>query len=262
MSQHGDRAPVALVTGAATGIGRAIALQLCDDGHDVAINDLREGSASDVVGEIEKRGRRAIAIYGDVRSAGFNEDMVAETARQLGGLDVAVANAGINIPKPFLDFDTSDLERIFAVNVFGLFHTVQSAARQMIAQGRGGKIITAGSAGGKRGVEFLAAYSGTKFATIGITQAAASEFARHGITVNAYCPGAIDTGMWEQLDETIGGYLKADKGETFKARVSKVPLGRAGYPEDVARLVSFLASSKADYITGQSIVVDGGVIFS
>lgn len=262
MPHPGGRTPVALVTGSANGIGKAIALQLCDDGYDLVINDLNEDQAALVVEEIRARGRRAIAICGDVTREAFTTDMVERTAAELGGLDVAVANAGINIPKPFLDLDNGDLQKIFNVNVYGLFHTIQASARQMIKQGHGGRIINAASAGGKRGVELLSAYSATKFATIGITQSAAIELAKHGITVNSYCPGAIDTGMWEMLDETLGGYRNVAKGETLKKRIATVPLGRMGLPSDVAQLVSFLASDKASYITGQSIVVDGGVIFS
>lgn len=262
MHSASRRSPVALITGSATGIGKAIALQLCDDGHDIVINDLQQEAAKAVVEEITARGRRAIAICGDVTKESFTSEMIDQTVAELGGLDVAVANAGINIPKPFLDFDNGDLQKIFSVNVYGLFHTIQAAARQMIKQGHGGRIINAASAGGKRGVELLSAYSATKFATIGITQSAAMELAKHNITVNAYCPGAIDTGMWEMLDETIGGYRNAAKGETLKNRIATVPLGRMGLPADVAQLVSFLASDKASYITGQSIVVDGGVIFS
>lgn len=262
MSAGSERPRTAVVTGAGTGIGRAIAHQLHEDGYAVAINDIGQAGADAVAAEIGEKGGKAVAIAGDVSDPEFVEAMVREAVERLGPLGVMVANAGINTIKPFLEFTEQDLEKIFRINVFGVFYCVQSAARQMIAQGSGGKIINAASAGGKRGYELLGAYSATKFATVSITQTAALEFAKHGITVNSYCPGAIDTGMWEMIDETIGGINNVARGETLKARVAKIPLGRVGYPTDVARLVSFLASEKSDYMTGQSLVVDGGVILS
>ncbi|WP_108661393.1 glucose 1-dehydrogenase [Acuticoccus kandeliae] len=262
MSEASERPRTAVVTGAATGIGRAIAFQLHHDGYAVAINDIGREGAEKVAAEIVAAGGRACAVPGDVSDPAFADQMIADAVEALGPLAVLVANAGINIIKPFLEFEEKDLERIFRINVFGVFYCVQAAARVMIAQGQGGKIINAASAGGKRGYELLGAYSATKFATVSITQTAALEFAKHGITVNSYCPGAIDTGMWEMIDETIGGINNVARGETLKARVAKIPLGRVGYPSDVARLVSFLASEKADYMTGQSLVVDGGVILS
>jgi meso-butanediol dehydrogenase/(S,S)-butanediol dehydrogenase/diacetyl reductase len=262
MATGSNDARVALVTGAGAGIGRAIALRLAADGFDVVVNDINPAAAATVADEVRNAGRRAIDVCGDVSSKEFVDDLVARTAAELGSLDVLVANAGINIIKPFVDFTEQDLRKIFEINVFGVFYCVQAAARQMIAQGRGGKIINAASAGGKRGYELLGAYSATKFATVSITQTAALEFAKHGITVNAYCPGAVDTDMWEMIDETIGGINQVAKGETVKARIAKIPLGRMALPDDVAKLVSFLASDKSDYMTGQSLVLDGGVILS
>jgi len=253
---------VAVITGAAAGIGREIARQLSADGLSVVLNDIKAEALSRVVDEIKEAGGVAMAMCGDVSAPGFADRMVIEAAERFGSVNVMVANAGINIIKPFLEFDEKDLNSIFSINVLGLFYCVQAAARQMIKQGRGGKIINAASAGGKRGYELLGAYSATKFATVSITQTAALEFAKHGITVNAYCPGAIETDMWGLIDEAAAKINNVAKGETLKARVAKVPLGRVGYPSDVAKLVSFLASDKSDYITGQSIVVDGGVILS
>lgn len=262
MPNNDEVRKVALVTGAGTGIGKAIALRLCDDGYDIAINDIDSAAAAAVAAEIIAKGRRAMTAEADVSNCSAVNAMVDKVVAELGSLDAIVCNAGINIVKPFLDFTEEDLQRIFSINVFGVINCVQAAARQMIKQGRGGKIINAASAGGKRGVEYLAAYVGTKFSVVGLTQSAALELAKHGITVNAYCPGAVDTGMWDMIDEKMGVYVNAKKGETLKKRVEKIPLGRVGLPTDVAKLVSFLASPDSDYITGQSLVVDGGVILS
>jgi len=262
MSKASDAEKVAVVTGAATGIGRAIALQLHEDGFAIAANDISASGAAALAADINNRGGKAIDVPGDVSKPEFADQMVRRTTSALGSLDVMVANAGINIIKPLLDVSRTDLERIFAVNVFGVFHCIQAAARTMITQGRGGKIITAASAGGKRGYELLSAYCATKFSVVAMTQTAALELARYGITVNAYCPGAVDTQMWEMIDETVAALNHVGRGETLKARVAKIPLGRVGHPADVARLASFLASEQSDYMTGQSLVVDGGVILS
>jgi meso-butanediol dehydrogenase/(S,S)-butanediol dehydrogenase/diacetyl reductase len=161
MATGSNDARVALVTGAGAGIGRAIALRLAADGFDVVVNDINPAAAATVADEVRNAGRRAIDVCGDVSSKEFVDDLVARTAAELGSLDVLVANAGINIIKPFVDFTEQDLRKIFEINVFGVFYCVQAAARQMIAQGRGGKIINAASAGGKRGYELLGAYSGS-----------------------------------------------------------------------------------------------------
>jgi len=257
-----DTVKVAIVTGAATGIGRAIAWQLHEDGFAVAINDISAAGAEALATEIQNHAGRALAVPGDVGAPDFAHQMVARVVTGLGGLDVMVANAGVNVVKPLLELSRNDLESLFAVNVFGVLHCIQAAAQVMITQGRGGKIINAASAAGKRGYELLGAYCASKFSVIGLTQTAALELARHGITVNAYCPGAVDTAMWGMIDQQMGILNQVARGETLKARIAKVPLGRVGYPTDVARLVSFLASDKSDYITGQSLVVDGGVILS
>ena len=258
---QGNNTRVAIVTGAGAGIGRQIALQMHEDGFAVVVNDISSTAAETVASEISDKGGQAIAIAADVSDPAAVDAMI-EQSRALGSIYVMVANAGINIVKPFLDITEQDLNKIFSINLNGVVHCMQAAARVMIEQGQGGRIINAASAGGKRGYEMLGAYAATKFATIGVTQTAALELAKHGITVNAYCPGAVDTDMWDMIDETIGSRTGAAKGETFKARVSRIPMGRAGQPQDVADLVSFLASSKAGYMTGQSIVVDGGVILS
>jgi meso-butanediol dehydrogenase/(S,S)-butanediol dehydrogenase/diacetyl reductase len=126
----------------------------------------------------------------------------------------------------------------------------------------GGKIINASSTSGKRAVEFLGHYAATKFGVIGLTQAAAREWAPYGITVNAYCPGIVGTSMWEEVDRQMSELLNVPIGETFKKKIESIPLGRVEEPEDVARFVSYLASEDSDYMTGQAVVIDGGLVFS
>ncbi len=264
MAQGNGR--VALVTGAARGIGRGIALRLADDGFDVAVNDLEsmKGELDGVAGEIEAKGVKSAAITADVSDKGEVDGMVEEVAGELGKLDVMVANAGIAQVKPILDVSPDDFDRMMAVNVRGVVLCYQAAARQMIKQGNGGKIIGAASIAAHKGFGLLGHYSASKFAVRGLTQAAAQEWAEHGITVNAYCPGIVDTAMWELIDEGIGGLQGgAEKGEIMNQFVeSLVALGRVQTPEDVASFVSYLASKDSDYMTGQSVMIDGGVMFS
>ncbi|PPQ68553.1 hypothetical protein CVT26_003362 [Gymnopilus dilepis] len=182
---------VALVTGASRGIGRAIALRLAQDGFDVAINDLpsQQAALEEVQAGISQLGKRSAIFLGDVSVEKEVEQLISAVASQLGSLDVMVANAGICIPKPFLDTTAEDIRRLLSINVEGLFFCYKHAGLQMIKQGKGGRIIGASSMAGKQAVKFLGAYSASKFAVRGLTQAAAIELAKHNITVNAYAPG-------------------------------------------------------------------------
>ncbi|HKG04078.1 MAG TPA: acetoin reductase [Conexibacter sp.] len=256
-----ERGGVALVTGAGRGIGRSIALRLARDGFDVAINDVAVESADAVVREVEALGRRAVAVPADVSDRDAVFAMVAATTDALGDLDVIVANAGIVRVKPLIETTPDDLQAMFAVNLFGVFYCVQAAAEHFIARGAGGKIVIASSAAGHEGFEFHAAYSGTKFAVNGLTQAAAKELAPHGVTVNAYCPGIVDTPMWSYIDGELGQRQGKQKGETMAEYAKNIRLGRIQTPEDVAGLVAYFASPDSDYMTGQSLIIDGGIVF-
>lgn len=255
-------ARVALVTGAGRGIGRAIALRLATDGLAVAVNDLDPGTASAVAEEIESAGGWAVALPADVTDRAAVFDLVAKTADRFGRLDVMVANAGIAQVKTLLEVTPEDLDRIFKVNVYGVVYCMQAAAERFIAQGGGGKIISAASIAGHSGYAFLGHYSATKFGVRALTQAAAKELAEHKITVNAYCPGIVGTDMWDLIDEQLGGYLGTGKGEALARYSQAIPLGRVQTPEDVANFVSYLASEDSDYMTGQSIMIDGGVVMA
>lgn len=251
---------VALVTGAARGIGRAIALRLAGDGLDVAVNDLpNTPELDDVVREIENKGRRSFPVLADVSLEEDVEKIIQQVVQKLGSLDVMVANAGIMAYLPFLDSTSEDFDRLMAVNARSTFLCYKLAARHMIAQGRGGRIIGACSAGGKQGSGIAAAYCASKFAIRGLTHAAASDFGKYGITVNAYAPGVINTRMIEGL---MGAQPGTDFDSKAKSLVASLgtPIQRIADPEEVAAFVSYVASDGAGFVTGQCISVDGGYI--
>jgi meso-butanediol dehydrogenase/(S,S)-butanediol dehydrogenase/diacetyl reductase len=254
---------VAHITGAARGIGKAIALRLAQDGHHIAISDLSVMGDELAVtrDEIEATGVKAIALEGDVTNQDDVRRLVSETADQLGSLDVMVANAGIVITKPTLEVTLEEYEKVHAVNNTGVFLCYTEAARQMIKQGSGGKIIGASSIAGHKGFGLLSAYSSSKFGVRALTQACAQEWAEHGITVNAYCPGIVDTQMWVEVDHDLGEINGVGEGESMKAMASGITLGRVSKGSDVAAFVSYLAGPDSDYMTGQSPLIDGGMLF-
>jgi len=250
---------VALVTGASQGIGRAIALRLASDGFDVAINDIpsRKAMLAITAEEVASCGPRVHCVLADVSSEKQVETMVSDVVNVFGGLDVMVANAGISMMKSFIDTTAEDLDRILSVNVGGTFLCYKYAAIQMMAQGRGGRIIGACSGTGKQGQASLSAYSASKFGIRGLTQTAALEFGSHGITVNAYAPGPVKTPMWDDLESTVG-----TPPGVLEEQLSKgAAVGYVGLPNDIAALVSFLASKESHLITGQSFSIDGGRFF-
>jgi meso-butanediol dehydrogenase/(S,S)-butanediol dehydrogenase/diacetyl reductase len=261
---NGDSSRVALVTGAARGIGRGIALRLASDGLDVAVNDIEANAEQleEVAGEIRAAGVGTKTITADVSDAESVEKMVGGVVGELGKLDVMVANAGIAQVEPLLDLTPEDWDRMMAVNLRGIFLCYQAAARQMIEQGRGGKIIGAASIVAYRPFPLLGHYSASKWGVRGLTQAAAMEWAQYGITVNAYCPGIVGTAMWDLIDEKLAEHEGMQKGEAIEKYSDLIHLGRVSVPEDVAHYVSYLASGGSDYMTGQSVMIDGGIQFS
>jgi meso-butanediol dehydrogenase / (S,S)-butanediol dehydrogenase / diacetyl reductase len=255
---------IALVTGAANGIGRAIALRLAADGLDVAVNDIEAAAdqLKEVVAEIEALGVRSVPAVADVSDPEAVPDMVARVAADLGRLDVMVANAGIAHVKPLLDVTPDEFDHLMSINLRGVHLCYTAAARQMIGQGGGGKIIGAASIVAYRPFPLLGPYSASKWAVRGLTQAAAMEWAQHGITVNAYCPGIVGTAMWDYIDEELAANEGLRKGAAIAKHSELIHLGRVSVPEDVAGFVSYLASPDSDYMTGQSIMIDGGIQFS
>lgn len=250
-----------LVTGAAQGIGRGIALRLAKDGADIALVDLKANKLEAVKKEVEALGRRASTFSADVSKRDDVYAAIDDAEKQLGGFDVMVNNAGIAQVNPIADVLPEEVERIFKINIEGVLWGIQAAAAKFKARKQKGKIINASSIAGHDGFAMLGVYSATKFAVRALTQAAAKEYASAGITVNAYCPGIVGTDMWVEIDERFSELTGAPKGETYKKYVEGIALGRAQTPEDVAALVSFLASNDSDYITGQAILTDGGIVY-
>jgi meso-butanediol dehydrogenase / (S,S)-butanediol dehydrogenase / diacetyl reductase len=251
---------VAIVTGAARGIGLAIATRLAADGAAVALADINGAGAEAAAAHLRETGARVIGAQVDVTSEVSQEELVSRTVAELGRLDVMVANAGIIHVKPLVDLAVEDWDRMFAVNVRGVFLSFKVAAKQLIAQGGGGRLLATASIAGKMGSPYQAHYQASKAAVIGMVRAAAWEFGQHGITVNCYCPGIVDTDMWKFIDAERGKLLGKAPGQLFQEQAVRSPLGRTEVPEDVAPLVSFLASEDSRFITGQAYNVDGGVV--
>ncbi|KAK7449631.1 hypothetical protein VKT23_013106 [Stygiomarasmius scandens] len=244
------------------GIGEAIALRLAKDGLDVAVNDI-SGNQENVTAVSEKiaaLGRKTSVHIADVSVEDQVKKMIEGVVESHGGLDVMVANAGIVLVKPMMETEVEEWDRIFSINVRGVFLCYKYAAGQMIAQGRGGRILGASSLAGKRsGSPNYSAYCGTKFAVRGITQAAAVELGRHGITVNAYAPGVIESPMTQYMDQATQKLSNTAPGQLFDEFAKRTLVGYNGKPDDVASLVSYLASKEAHFITGQSVSINGGV---
>ncbi|KAL4257651.1 short-chain dehydrogenases/reductases (SDR) family protein [Pleurotus pulmonarius] len=252
----------AIVTGAAQGIGRAIAIQLARDGFDVVISDL--ASKQDLMNAVAEEillintEGQTLVVPADVSSETDVNNLVAKTKDVFGGLDVMVANAGICSSSPILDVTVEEWDNIFSINVRGVLLCYQAAARLMIQQKRGGRIIGASSIAGKKGGGNLSAYSASKFAVRSLTQSAACEWGAHGITVNAYAPGTIETPMLHDAEATMITPSGASHIGQLKASTA---LGRTGQPEEIANFVAMLASEKSGYMTGQTITIDGGIWF-
>jgi len=254
---------VALVTGGSKGIGKAIALRLARDGYDVTVNYRTDRQlAQDVVDEIKKIGKEAMAIKADVGNATDVDAMMKATLSAFGKVDVLVNNAGVEVgePCPVMQLDERDWDAMFNVNVKGVFLCSKAAAPSMIRQ-RSGKIINISSTCGRIPSPYLVAYSSTKAAVITLTQGMAVELAPHNVTANAILPGSVDTHMNEYEFHALEKHLGKTAEEIRKANELVIPLGnRMARPEEIASVASFLASDDASYITGATITVSGGLI--
>jgi NAD(P)-dependent dehydrogenase (short-subunit alcohol dehydrogenase family) len=254
---------VALVTGAGRGIGKAAAIALAEAGASVVIADIDAASAERTAAAIENLGRRSLAVAADLGDLGHIDLLVERSVRELRGIDILVNNAALTKHDRFLDVTEATWDRLHRVNAKGVFFCTQRVARQMAAQGRGGRIINIASIAGK-GYAHASnpAYAASKGAVIATTYIAAHQLAEHDINVNAICPGVVETelldGMLTERAEQTGSTL-----EQMKERMRQgIPLGRANLPEDIAAMIVFLAGPGARNITGQTINVDGGLIMN
>jgi 3-oxoacyl-[acyl-carrier protein] reductase len=238
---------VALVTGGAQGIGRAVVQMLATNGCDVAISDINKETAGITAGEIEKMGRKSLAIEANVARFEDGQRMVQETVEGLGRIDILINNAGITRDKLILRMSEEDWDAVLDVNLKGAFNCTRAALRHMTKQ-RSGRIVNIASVVGLMGNAGQANYAASKAGLIGFTKTVGREVASRGITVNAVAPGYIDTPMTQALPEKAQEELKR-----------LIPMDRLGTPEDVAKAVLFLVTGASDYITGQVLQVNGGL---
>ncbi|MCS7055153.1 MAG: glucose 1-dehydrogenase [Thermoflexales bacterium] len=254
----------AVITGAAMGIGRAIAERLAAEGAWVAVTDRDEAGAAQTAKAIRQQGGQACAAFLDVTRPDSIAAAIEAIVADRGRVDLWVNNAGVSTMNRFVELTERDWDLNMNVNAKGVFLCAQRAARQMLtqspdAEGVRGKIINIASMAGKRGnAPFLAHYVASKFAVVGLTQAMAGELAAHGILVNAVCPGYVQTSMQARELEWEAQLRGTTPEAVRKLYIADTPLGRLEQPEDVARVVFFLASSDANFITGAAINVNGG----
>lgn len=253
------------ITGAGTGIGKATALALAKEGAFVAVTDLNSEWAKDVADEIRRFGGRAVHWQLDVTNRHQIKEVIGQIVERFGRIDVWVNNAGVSTMNRFVDLTEEDWDFNMNVNAKGTFLCSQVIARQMLKQERNpntglrGKIINVASMAGKRGnAPFLSHYVASKFAVVGLTQATAYELAPHGITVNSVCPGYVKTNMQEREVQWEANLRGITADAVRQLYIADTPLGRLETPEDVAKVIVFLASSLSDFITGVSVSVNGG----
>jgi len=254
LAMYGLTGKTAIVTGGAIGIGRAIVTRLVAEGCDVGILDIDAAAAARTAEELTRPGRRITAVGGDVSSKASAEAGVVQLTGVLGHVDILVNNAGVCPIGKLLEMSEADWHKVFGVNVDGLFNVSRAVVPGMIGR-RSGAVVNLASWMGKSGVATYGAYCASKFAIVALTQALATEVGEHGVRVNAVAPGLIvETRMREESEVD-----RARQGLPLAAeRAKSIPLRRAGLPDDIAKVVAFLASSEADYITGETVSVTGG----
>jgi acetoin reductase-like protein len=247
--------PVAVVTGAAQGIGRAIARRLASDGFAIAIVDINAKALDEVKREIESLGAEALALEADLTNLEDVQKAITRSA-EWGQLSVLVNNAGRVIITPFLEITEQDWDAILTLNLKTVFFAMQFAAKLMST---GGRIVNLSSISGRSGRPDQPHYAAAKCGVISLTQSAALAFASQGITVNAVCPGVVETPMTSGIHEIRAAALGITPEESLARMIAKIPLGRPAKTDDIANVISFLCSPDAAYITGQSLNVCGGM---
>ncbi|TFC01477.1 (S)-acetoin forming diacetyl reductase [Cryobacterium adonitolivorans] len=257
-----ENGKVALVTGGGQGIGQAIAERLHADGFRVAIADVNVETADAVAESLGGKDGGAIAVHVNVSDRDSVFAAVEQTVTELGGFDVIVNNAGIAPTSPIEEITQESISKIFSINFNGVVWGIQAATKAFRELGHGGKIISAASQAGHVGNPGIALYSATKFAIRGLSQTAARDLAQFGITVNTFAPGIVKTPLMEELAKKVA----ADAGKAeewgWEQFTKGIALDRLSEASEVAGVVSFLSGSDSDYITGQSILVDGGMVFN
>lgn len=251
-----------VITGASRGIGAAIARRFAREGASVVVS-ANEETVHAVAEDIRRGGGRAASFVGDVTDKASVVALFDAAEREFGGVDVSIQNAGVITISRVENLAEADWDKVMAVNTKGVFLCAQEAIARMRKHRRGGRIINTASGQARDGFIYTPHYAASKMGVVGITQSLAKEVATEGITVNAFCPGIIETDMWAYNDQAWGKLLgNYGPGELMKEWVEGIPMKRPGSGEDVAGLVTFLASDDAAYITGQTINVDGGLIMS
>ncbi|MCF5391804.1 L-iditol 2-dehydrogenase [Pseudomonas syringae] len=245
----------ALITGSARGIGRAFAQAYIHEGVCVAIADIDLQRAQATATEL---GPNAYAVRMDVTDQSSIDQAIAAVVAHAGKLDILINNAALFDLAPIVDITRDSYERLFSINVAGTLFTLQAAAKQMIAQGHGGKIINMASQAGRRGEALVAVYCATKAAVISLTQSAGLDLIRHGINVNAIAPGVVDGEHWDGVDALFARHENRPLGEKKKLVGEQVPYGRMGTADDLTGMAIFLASADSEYVVAQTYNVDGG----
>ena len=249
---------IAVITGAGRGMGHAMAVRFAREGAQVVVAEVDETSAKQTFEEIGRRGMLALT---DMSKVADINALIERTVANFGRVDILVNNAGVTKSLGFFDVTEADWDWMYSINARGVFFCMQRVAREMVKQ-KAGKIVNIASIAGKgfRGTSNIA-YAGTKGAVIAMTRIGASQLARHNINVNAICPGATRTHMYETLQQEMLTRRGGNADEANRRLEAMIPLGRSNAPDDIANMACFLASAEADKITGQSFNVDGGLVW-